>query len=514
MHNWLPYLQKRYGLGDIFYFDLWPLGPRFCFMSDPEIVSQFITTGQSLPKSYLETNFLNKFLGKNNMVSIEGGHWKSLRSMFNPGFSPGHLMTLVPYIVDATMVFHEVLEQKASSGDVFEMEEHATRLTIDIIGRIVLDSDLNSQKGAHPLVQTFRARSALMPNETTIYPWDGFNPLRELKLRANGRKLDALIGKELDRKFQERRENQSGSKPKSWKDRKKTVVDLAIDAYEKELEESGVPASQRSAEMSKGFRADVIDSMKTFLFAGHDTTASTVAYMFYCMRLHPHVYHKFTQELDRVFGTNASTSQIAQKIKEDPHIINQLEYGNAIIKETLRIFPPASTMRYIPHTSDPSRMMYVPDKKTGRQYPISGWTVWPTVHLVGRNEDFFPEPLKFVPERFIQSQTPYPDTQLFTERGRDAYRPFEKGPRSCIGQELALIELRVATALVLRDFDFVAEFNGVKVEKWPAMDMIEEFKDGRSGTERRTVEGHHCYQILKAAAKPKDGMPGRISVRS
>lgn len=513
MHNWLPYIQKKSDLGDVFYLDLWPLGPRFCFMADPEVISQFITTGQSLPKSYLETDYLDIFLGKSNMVSVEGAHWKSLRSMFNPGFSSGHLMTLVPYIVDAAVVFHEVLGQKAETGELIPLEEYATRMTIDIIGKVVLDSDFDSQKATHPIVDTFRTRVGLMPNQTSLYPWEAFDPFRPYRLRANARKLDGLIGEELDRKFKERMSKQSTMKPKSFKDRKKSVVDLALDGYEKELEEKGVPASKSSSEMNRQFRSDVIDSMKTFIFAGHDTTASTIAYIFYLLHLHPHVYQKLIHELDEVFGPNAPADTVAAKIKEDPHIINKLEYGTAIIKETLRIFPPASTMRYVPASSDPSRNLYIPDKTTGRQLPISGWTVWPTVNLVGRNEEFFPDPVKFVPERFIQSETPYPESKLFTQRGKDAWRPFEKGPRSCIGQELAMIESRVILALAVRDFDFVTEYDGVKIKTWTPIDMVDELKDGRSGAERQTVEGHACYQILRGAAKPRDGLPGHVSKR-
>lgn len=500
-------------LGDAIYLDWWPLGPRLLFLSDPETISQFITTGQSLPKSSLETNYLDRFLGKSNMVSLEGGEWKRLRSAFNPGFSASHLITLVPYIVDASMAFYDVLNRKAKSGELFPMEEYATRMTIDIIGKVVLDSDFDSQKATHPIVEAFRTRVGLMPSSTSIYPWDAADPLRPYKLWANGRKLDSLIGEELDRKFRERAAKQSGAKPKSFKERKKSVVDLALDTYEKELEEKGVLADSLKSRLDPQFRRDIIDNMKTFIFAGHDTTASTIAYIFYLLHVHPQVYHKLVRELDTVFGSDVSRDAIAAAIKEEPHIINKLEYGNAIIKETLRLFPPASTMRYIPATSDPSKMMYLVDPKTGRQLPISGWHVWPAVHLVGRNEDFFPEPVRFVPERFIQAETPYPESKLFTPQGKDAWRPFEKGPRSCIGQELAMIESRVILALVVRDFDFVAEYYGVKCETWTPVETVEEFSDGKSGAERQTIEGHRCYQMLRGAAKPKDGLPGRVTRR-
>jgi cytochrome P450 len=72
------------------------------------------------------------------MVGLDGSAWKRLRAMFNPGFANGHLMTLLPYMVDMSVIFSEKLRGKAKTGEIVEMEELAARLTIDIMGKIVL----------------------------------------------------------------------------------------------------------------------------------------------------------------------------------------------------------------------------------------------------------------------------------------------------------------------------------------------------------------------------------------
>lgn len=72
------------------------------------------------------------------MVTLESSSWKMLRTLFNPGFSAQNLMTVVPQIVDDVIVCTDVLREKAASGKIFQLEEVATRLTIDIIGRITL----------------------------------------------------------------------------------------------------------------------------------------------------------------------------------------------------------------------------------------------------------------------------------------------------------------------------------------------------------------------------------------
>ena len=168
-HCYYRYIEKKYGARKFIYQDWWPLAPQWLLMNDPEMISKFITTDQSLQKSYMESNFLDMFLGVNNMVSLEGDHWKAMRSAFNPGFAAAHLMTLVPYIVDACMTFNDALARLAKSNELFEMEEISTRLTIDIIGKVGLDIDLNTQKTTHLIVKLFRARAEMMPGKSAQF---------------------------------------------------------------------------------------------------------------------------------------------------------------------------------------------------------------------------------------------------------------------------------------------------------------------------------------------------------
>ena len=105
------------------------------------------------------------------------------------------------------------------------------------------------------------------------------------------------------------------------------------------------------------------------------------------------------------------------------------DYSSDLIRETMRIFPPASTLRrWDNYRGQVGTTSMITDPKTGKQLPLvagAGHAIWPLVHLIARNERFFPEPTKFIPERFIQSRTPYPDAELFTTAGKDAFRPFE-----------------------------------------------------------------------------------------
>ncbi|KIW70862.1 hypothetical protein, variant 2 [Phialophora macrospora] len=514
MQNWANYIRKRYDLGDVFYVDWWPLGPRWVFIADPELASKFLTTGQSLPKSRLVTAFLAKLLGPSNMVSLEGQAWKSLRSIFNPGFSASHLITLVPYVVDSSLVFLDLLREKAKTGEPVQLDPLTIGFAIDIIGKVVMDSDFDSQKKPHPIVTTFRKQVHMMPSASSIGPLDDINFIRPLRLWWNQRKLDGLLGAEIDKKVAARKTLQqqaNGKDEKAKTDRKRSIVDLALDAYEKEV------AAGAAGAMTSSFRSMAIDSIKTFIFAGHDTTSATISYTMYLLHLHPKVYKKLVAELDDIYGPETTAEQKAAMIKDDPHNINKLEYLTAVIKEVLRLFPPASTIRELRAPADVSavKATSILDPSTGKECPLVGYDIWPVAHMIHRNEAYFPQPLSFIPERFIPGLNPFPDAKLHTPAGKDAWRPFEKGPRNCIGQELAMMEAKVVIALIVKDIDFTAEFDGERIEPgdWIPKETRDEFKDGMPGQERLTVEGHRPYQVLLGAARPRGGMAGRLKLR-
>ncbi|ERF70131.1 hypothetical protein EPUS_00318 [Endocarpon pusillum Z07020] len=489
-HVYADYIRRKYNLGKFFYLDFWPLNDQFLYIADPDIANQ-ITIGSSLRKSPMVPEYMNVLLGNQNMVCLEGAAWKRVRSMFNPGFAGGHLMTLVPYIVDAAVVFGDVLREKARASEVFEMEEIATWLTMDVIGKVTLDVDLNSQRSEHRIVTTFRKHVAMMPVTTPADPFIGLiaKYFNAPWLWYNGRKLDRYIGEALDQRYAKRSADQKSRTSEDSKKKIRSVIDLALDTYEQEIQDSSKNHGSSTGEgMDPAFRSHAVDQIKTLIFAGHDTTSSTIAWAFYLLHQHPDVHAKLVEELDHVLGPK--TSNPADKIRADSYLINRLPYLTAVVKETLRLFPPASTVRY----GDPTVTITDPDHEPSQTYPTANFHIWVVAHAIHRNETYFPNPTAFIPERHLDdnhpSSTPFPHAK----QHKDALRPFEKGPRNCIGQELAMIEVRVILALTVREFDFEA--------------VYPELRDPRE-----VIEGHRCYQVLKGSAKPKGGLPGRVTVR-
>jgi cytochrome P450 len=89
------------------------------------------------------------------MFFTEGEKRKQSHSLFNPGFVAFHLMTLVPINVEDTRIYCKVLDKYSDAGEVFQVEEAVAHLTIDIMGHVVLDYDLNSQTQTNELVGCF-----------------------------------------------------------------------------------------------------------------------------------------------------------------------------------------------------------------------------------------------------------------------------------------------------------------------------------------------------------------------
>ena len=324
-------LKQKYDLPNMFYLDIWPVGDPFLFVLDPAIAQQ-VTVDHVTPKHPALGKYLSMLLGPGDMVSSHGEHWKRWRSVFNPGFAGSHLMSLVPGIVDESLIFCEKMGEHAEDGKVFRLEEEATRLTVDIIGKVALDAHLGTQRGEHKLVHAFRSQVAITPTEGLDSPLTPYQPRRRYKMWKNDQIMVNEIGRMLDERFSgavaaQASDTVSGQK----KPRKRAIIDLALDAYRQEDPEG---AETGAPKMDARFRRAAITQIRTFIFAGHDTTSSTICYALYELQRHPICHARIRQEYDEVLG---SIERAPGLIKDDPHVLNKLEYTMAVIKETLRL---------------------------------------------------------------------------------------------------------------------------------------------------------------------------------
>lgn len=470
-------VQEKYHLKDYFYADLWPFGPPSLIILNADMLQDFAVRS-NLPKHPVIEEFVRHIGGPGNLVTAEGGEWKKWRAAFHPGFSNSHLMTLVPLITDQVLVFVDILTQKAKDNQLFRMEPATTRLTADIIGKVVLDTEFNSQRGSNKLVDT-------LINQINWQPVAGQVFLREIDVRRpfvmkyNTWKMDRYISRILDARFATRSE----------RGKTKCIIDLALEAY---LKENKSDINSKQTKLDPTFKEGAINNMKVFLFAGHDTTSSTICYCYYYLSRDSACLATLTKELDEVLGPDPSPIATSDKLKVEPHLLSKLEYCTAVVREALRLQPPANTARM------GQRGFFLRDPETGEQLPTEHFMLWPVNSAIQRSSKYWSDPHSFIPERFMDG----------AGYNKDAWIAFSKGTRNCIGQDLALMEVKIILAMTVRMFE-------VKM----AYDEVSKLKGDGSGYRSETngvqeMFGEEAYQVQVGGAKPREGLPVRVSMRN
>ena len=288
--------------------------------------------------------------------------------------------------------------------------------------------------------------------------------------------MDRYIGELLDKRYSEISADLSGGQDL----RSKSVIDLILQTYATSSNSEG-KLPQR---LDSDFRTFAIRQIRLFMFVGHDSTSSTVCYILYLLFGSPEKLRQLRDELKSVFGSNDVPSQII----EQQQLLNHLPYTTAVIKETLRLFPPASASREgqpgVSVTND-----------EGQSCPTDGAFVL-TIHTeLQRASKYWPRPDEFIPERFLVE----PGHELYPPK--NGWRPFEKGPRNCMAEGLVMTELKVVLAIIVSRFDFV--------EGYEEYDRMRKVKVKGP----RTYRGERAYQIEEGAAHPVDGYPCKVFLR-
>jgi hypothetical protein len=192
---------------------------------------------------------------------------------------------------------------------------------------------------------------------------------------------------------------------------------------------------------------NVTSQLKTFYFAGHDTTATTIAWAYWLLVQHP-------DELDRARLEVATN--VGPFIREYTYDkLQKCEFLDAVARETLRLYPPAASTRYVSSSSSPSPSSSSslddptatsPPPPNAGGYLLQDSVVHINFYAIQRDPDYWYEPNKFIPSRFLG------------DKGKEciassSFLPFSKGTRDCIGKYFALLEIKIALAALITKYD-------------------------------------------------------------
>ena len=507
--------------------DLTPVDFAFLVVIHPSVAEAIAQPSQiykySVPKSDT-LHAMHRLIGWESLIMAENDEWRNLRRRLNKGFAPQHLHSLSPLIMSKARVFINRLKSAAANNSVFLLKDFAQDLTTDIITELAIEKDFHSQttlegqgeKSSLGVLTASRILSALVFKQGQGFdPLGWIDPIRPTRSwfyeKVFDWRLYNLVSKRL--------KAQSDSKTKS-----RSITALALDGMEP------TPALIRNT----------VSQLKSFLFAGQDTTATLIQWICYELskashsRRHAKFLAKLEDEHDRIFGDHSPWS--ALEALSDPHLSestlgDKLPYTTAWVKETLRLHPPAGTARYVPQvssTTPPFEIdlpIYNPATNSTKTQPtrLNGLRIYICQYLLHRNKSVWGEDAhEFNPERWL-------DEKKMNALPAGAWRPFERGPRNCIGQTLALMEGVMVLGCVARGVEWVkvgnrgdggdrdAAYGGEQANG----DTVKEKEGAEAGKERkrrssgvwRQDQNREVWAVNQVTSVPVDGMKMRVKLR-
>jgi cytochrome P450 family 110 len=410
--NWIADplgFQDRYSrkYGDIFTMRLSGMG-SYVVISNPQAIQEIFSQDSKFDIG--RGNALAEpLVGQNSLMLLDGDRHRRERKILMPPFHGERLQTYAKQICLIT-------EQVTSQWQVtqpFVARTAMQKISLEVILQVVFGlSEGERYQQLKPLLTDWLnmtdspLRSSMLFLRFLQQDWGTRTPWGQMKQRQ--RQVHELLQAEIE----ERRTRENQERP--------DVLSLMMAARDE----------QGQAMTDEELR----DELLTILFAGHETTATTLAWAFYQIHQQLDVREKLLKELDNL-GRHSSSMEIAQ-----------LPYLTAVCQETLRMYPVLPVIF--------PRIAKVPVNIAGYLFD-AGTILMPTIYLVHYREDLYPNAQQFEPERFLERQ--YSASEYF---------PFGGGSRRCLGYALALLEMKLVLATILSQYHLaLVEDKPVKLQR-------------------------------------------------
>ncbi|WP_240705106.1 cytochrome P450 [Pacificoceanicola onchidii] len=372
-------------------------GKRWHMLMDPGGNRQVLLEKlDDYPKSVVTKNLLRPAIGESLFIA-EGAHWRWQRRAAAPAFSHRNMMNLAPIMSDAAL--RSVERIHAARPRAVNFLDEMVSLTFDVISDVTFSGDQGFDRNAvHGAIDDYISEAG----KISLFDLLGFPDW----LPRPGRMFSAGAVKQM-----------------------KSVADSAIEDRARR-DVTGVPdlldlllAGEDPETKRKMNVAELRDNLLTFIVAGHETTALTLAWSLYLLAFDPKVQEQAREEVLSVVSGGVATDEDLDRLPMIRHIVD----------EALRLYPPAGMI---------SRTAMADDTLCGREIR-KGDTVILPIYALHRNALLWDEPDAFRPSRWAAGK---PD--------RYAYLPFGDGPRICIGASFAIQEAVIVLATLLANFRF------------------------------------------------------------
>uniref|UniRef100_UPI00398F7E81 ultra-long-chain fatty acid omega-hydroxylase-like isoform X2 n=1 Tax=Pristiophorus japonicus TaxID=55135 RepID=UPI00398F7E81 len=415
--NLVNEIVKRYVYCSVTWFG--PIYPIVRLFHPTYIKCVLLISAPVAPKDELFYGFLRPWLGEGLLIS-KGERWARHRRLLTPAF---HFDILKPYVKifnQSTGILHDKWHRLISEGLLsLEMFEHVSLMTLDSLLKCTFSYDSNCQLKSTNYIAAIYELSTLVVKRERYLPHH-INFI--YRLSSNGKRFKRacnLVHSYSLGVVQSRRETLKEQGTEKWLQSKRGKVMDFLDILLLSKDEDGNGLSDE----------EIQSEADTFMFEGHDTTASGISWVLYNLARHPEYQKKCREEIEQLMK-----EKDVDELEWDD--LSQMPFTTMCIKESLRLHPPVTTVARC-CTED----IKLPDTRVIPKGNICLISIYGTHH----NPAVWPEPEVYDPYRFDSSN---PD-----KRSPYSYIPFSAGPRNCIGQNFALSEMKVVVALTLYRFE-------------------------------------------------------------
>ncbi len=343
---------------------------------------------------------LREFLG-DGLLTTDGDYWRRQRRLAQPAFHRQKLALLADTMIDEAVGWAGRLQAQDRSRPV-DVSTVLTDVTLRIVTKTLFGSGLGDQTASlsQALNELNRIISQTVLNPIRLPSWFP-SPANQAYERASKQVHDLITGI-----IQTRRQDATPHDD---------LLDMLLRATDEETGEGMTDAQ-------------LLSELITLFTAGHETTATSMAWTLHLLAAHPDVQTRARAEAQQTLGTRTRFS--ADDLRAMPYL-------SQIVNESLRLYPPAWAMSRLSLESD----------KLGI-YPLAaneGVLISP--YILHHDPASWPNPDQFDPDRFAPERT--------TERHSYAFLPFGGGPRLCIGNQFALLEMMALLGQLLTTFDMI-----------------------------------------------------------
>uniref|UniRef100_A0A669AX45 unspecific monooxygenase n=1 Tax=Oreochromis niloticus TaxID=8128 RepID=A0A669AX45_ORENI len=342
-------------------------------------------------------------------VSIaEDDQWRRIRSVLSPSFTSGRLKEMFDIMKQHSTVLISSMKKKADKDEPLELKEFFGPYSMDVVTSTAFSVDIDSLNNpSDPFVTNIKK----------MLKFDLFSPIL---LAVAFFPFMIPILEKLEFSFF----------PASVTDFFYTALQkIKID---RETSKQKITAVLRLIKVIHGHTSPhmekpILSQAMIFLFAGYETTSSSLTFLSYNLATNPRVMKKLQEEVDATFPNKAPIQY---------QELMQMEYLDCVINESLRLFPIASRLERVAKASVEINGFVIP----------KGMVVMVPTWPMHRDPEIWPEPEKFKPERFSKENKETIDPYI--------YMPFGAGPRNCIGMRFALVVMKLAIVEILQRYSF------------------------------------------------------------